>query len=675
MDSSAFVPGRGLASFAVVCVLTGLAGLGCGQVLDGPPEVRRKALPLEVSPPERVSLLVRLEPRADRAPLTRWLTGLGARVAYAYTLVPDLVAVRDVPSVDVPRLVSVPGVLAVLPDRRESASLNASVAEMKATPKMLGDAGVAADGEGVTVCIVATGIDAKHSCFPKGVVVAQKDFVADDGVAGDDNGHGTHVAGIVACRKPQYRGVAPGATLAVAKVLGADGSGSSSDILAGIDWCVSQAGATVINLSLGGGASMGDCGDDPEAQALDAAAALGVVPVVASGNEARKNQVSHPACAPRAIAVGAVYDVAMPPQELSVCTDPTPVAGKVACFSNGSPTLDVVAPGAAITSAAPGGGWATMSGTSMAAPHVAGLVALMRSQEPALSVEDVRRRLWSLSTDAGAKGFDDRYGHGRVDAVKALTKGATITCTVDSDCASGGACSLPRCQGGFCTTAPACDDHDACTKEACTAGGCAVTALAIDDGLAGTADSCDACTGPTHTPTSAGCGDTCAGAAQLHVGQTVSGNTKGRAKDYSNRCASGWTQPGPDVAYRVTLKAREHVRIRVTPTASWDPSVYVLAATKSGSTCTVKRCLAGVDLDGDGQESLDGFTAPADGDYFVIVDTWSKDGGGPFSLAIEPMCFPDEVGRPCDDHDGCTDKDTCQVGGSCVGTTPWWNSP
>ena len=257
-------------------------------------------------------------------------------------------------------------------------------------------------GNGIKVCIVDTGVDDSHPSLNP--LIAQYDYVNNDGDATDDEGHGTHVAGIVASRDSVYKGVAPDASLMAVKVLDSTGSGFMSTVIVGIDWCVVN-GADVINLSLGGGAFTNTCDSDPSAIAVNNAVTQGVVVVAASGNNGYINAISAPACASQAITVGAVDNG----------------DGRTS-FSNEGPQLDVVAPGVNISSLnAPidGGGFTSKTGTSMATPHVAGLAALLLETDPSLSPIQVSSTIKNTSLDLGATGFDTIYGFGRIQAYNA----------------------------------------------------------------------------------------------------------------------------------------------------------------------------------------------------------------------------------------------------------------
>ncbi|SEU13996.1 Serine protease, subtilisin family [Stigmatella erecta] len=205
-------------------------------------------------------------------------------------------------------------------------------------------------GAGVNVYIIDTGIETSHSQFG-GRASGDYTAVADGNGTNDCNGHGTHVAGTVG---GATWGVAKAARLHGVRVLGCNGSGSISGVIAGVDWVTAnRIKPAVANMSLGGSPN----------PALDTAVsnsiASGVTYVIAAGNSYIDACYPSPARVPEAITVGA-----------SDSTDST------ASFSNWGPCLDVFAPGVAITSAYLGGGSATLDGTSMAAPHVAGVAAL-----------------------------------------------------------------------------------------------------------------------------------------------------------------------------------------------------------------------------------------------------------------------------------------------------------
>ncbi|MBI2661041.1 S8 family serine peptidase, partial [Candidatus Woesearchaeota archaeon] len=233
-------------------------------------------------------------------------------------------------------------------------------------------AGMNITGKGETVCIIDTGVDYTHpalgGCFGAGCkVIGGYDFVNNDNDPIDDQGHGTHVAGIVASTNDPYTGIAPEANIVAIKVLDSTGSGSSENVINGIDWCVNNASKfniSVISMSLGAGSYANstycDTSDTATADVIHNAIARNISVVVAAGNDGSLTGVSDPACISNVTVVGS-----------------TDKANQMSPYNRwGLPML--VAPGSNITSAQNGGGFVTFSGTSMATPMIAGAFALLR---------------------------------------------------------------------------------------------------------------------------------------------------------------------------------------------------------------------------------------------------------------------------------------------------------
>ena len=217
----------------------------------------------------------------------------------------------------------------------------------------------------------------------------------------DDNGHGTHVAGIAAALDNDIGvvGVAPGANLYAVKVLDKNGSGAMSNVIKGIDWVTQNAPALnikVANMSLGGsGSDDGNCGksnNDPLHQAICNSVAKGITYVVAAGNSGVDAKNTIPAAYAEVITVSALADT----DGLWGGLGPVSNYGAddtFATFSNYGQGVDLIAPGVNILSTYLNGGYATLSGTSMATPHVAGAAALYLAQNPGASPQQVRQAL------------------------------------------------------------------------------------------------------------------------------------------------------------------------------------------------------------------------------------------------------------------------------------------
>ncbi len=253
---------------------------------------------------------------------------------------------------------------------------------------------------GVTIAVVDTGVDYNHPDL-KDKCVAGYNFVDRSSDPMDDHGHGTHVAGIAAAVGNNSTGVAGvdwKARVLPVKVLNAQGAGYDSDVAEGIRYAADH-GAKVINLSLG----------SPDysytlAEAVNYAWNKGALVVAASGNNG--SSVNYPAAFDRVVAVGALDS-----------------NDSIAYFSNRGPELDLTAPGVSILSTIPGS-YGKMSGTSMASPVVAGCASLLLAANPGYTPAQVKEALESGAVDLGATGFDELYGHGKVDAFAALTGSA-----------------------------------------------------------------------------------------------------------------------------------------------------------------------------------------------------------------------------------------------------------
>lgn len=241
------------------------------------------------------------------------------------------------------------------------------------------------------IAVLDTGIDSDHPNLEDFVDTSLgESFVGGD--TDDGAGHGTHVAGTIASYG-DVSGVMQETTLIPVKVLDDDGSGSMYNIQQGITHAASE-DADVINMSLGGGEY-----DDAMEEAIETANDQGTVVVAATGNDSIQD-VSYPAAYDNTIAVG------------SVTSDESRSS-----FSNYGEELDVMAPGSDIYSTTPNENYETMSGTSMATPHVVGVMGLIRSADADISVDDATSIVKETAEDAGS---ELEYGHGIVDANEAV---------------------------------------------------------------------------------------------------------------------------------------------------------------------------------------------------------------------------------------------------------------
>ena len=256
-------------------------------------------------------------------------------------------------------------------------------------------------GDPVKVAIVDTGIDVKHLDLAENIKGGMSAVLYTRKYT-DDNGHGTHVAGITAALDNSIGvvGVGPGIDLYSVKVLDRNGSGYISDIIEGLGWC-QTADMDVVNMSLGTSSYIQSFRD-----AVSALYASGTVIVAAAGNDGIGSAVNYPAAFAEVIAVSA-----------------TTQSDALAYFTCTGPQIELAAPGYQIYSTYRGGGYATLSGTSMASPHVAGVAALVIASDAdgVWSPADVRARLRATAEDLGAGGWDTGYGYGLVRADLAIT--------------------------------------------------------------------------------------------------------------------------------------------------------------------------------------------------------------------------------------------------------------
>jgi subtilisin len=334
--------------------------------------------------------------------------GHGGVLKYSYTLIPTIAA--SIPEAAITGLLHNPHVTRIELDRKVYA-IDAELDDAWGVKRI--GAGLVHDvgnrGTGVRIAIIDTGIDYTHPDLDANYKGGY-DFFNNDSDPKDDHGHGTHVAGSVAAEDNGIGvvGVAPEAELYALKILGANGTGYSSDMIAAMQWAVDH-DIEVANLSLGSSANLGV---QVEA-AFDNAEAAGIVTVAAAGNSGnpngKGNNVEWPARYNSVIAVAAI--------------------GKNdnrARFSSTGDQVEVAAPGVDIRSTYPDNQYATGSGTSMASPHVTGTAGLIMAAGISDTSgngqvnDEVRQVMNDTAVDLGPVGWDTLYGSGLVDAYAAV---------------------------------------------------------------------------------------------------------------------------------------------------------------------------------------------------------------------------------------------------------------
>lgn len=263
----------------------------------------------------------------------------------------------------------------------------------------------------VVIAIIDSGVDLKHPDLQSNLTAGFNVLSNGQTPPQDDNGHGTHAAGIAAAATDNNTGVAgacPRCKIMPIKALDQEGAGTGFDVAMAVVWAVDN-GAKIINMSLGGPES-----DLTLERAVQYALSRGVSVVVAAGNE-NTDTPMYPAALPGVISVGSVD-----------------TSKKRSSFSNYGTWVSVMAPGSGILSTMPMNSvfmtsnegylneYDLMDGTSMAAPMVAGVLGLIKSRHPQLSPAQLKARLEGSSIDLGAPGYDAEFGNGMVDAPRAI---------------------------------------------------------------------------------------------------------------------------------------------------------------------------------------------------------------------------------------------------------------
>jgi hypothetical protein len=261
-------------------------------------------------------------------------------------------------------------------------------------------------GAGVRIAIIDTGVSKQH---PDLTIAGGKSFVEGSASYHDNNGHGTHVAGIIAAQNNGIGsvGVAPGAEIYAIKSLDEEGDGNQADVIAGIEWAIEN-NIDIINLSI-----TSPFATNGLRSIIEKANDKGILVIAASGNDETGNgqignDIMYPARYPTVIGVGAINKEKVKPS-----------------FSYMGPSLEYAAPGERVYSTYVGGngtdnGYAYMSGTSMATPYVAGVLALYKEAFPSLSIQTLKKITSRSALDLGTQGRDPVYGYGLIQSPSML---------------------------------------------------------------------------------------------------------------------------------------------------------------------------------------------------------------------------------------------------------------
>lgn len=315
-----------------------------------------------------------------------------------------------------------------------------ALSKIKAT-----DAWSITSGTGVTIAIIDTGIDLTHEDLAANVVTGGNMIACGKRAktcntnGQDDQGHGSHVAGIAAAVANNGKGVvgvAPGAKLMPVKVLDKDGSGTADDLAEGIRFAVDK-GAKVLNLSLGWLSGQGTVikilgSLTPVYSAIDYAWSKGAVLVVAAGNDSVP-LCAEPAAHPKVVCVGSTDNndlIATYSNSGDIDVTAPGGFGSLFCEDFSRDILSTIWAGSSMDCQGPASnnpshifltGYETLAGTSMATPHVAGVAALIFAKNPGFTNQQVIDKLKASCDDLGSPGYDPVYGAGRVNALRAVS--------------------------------------------------------------------------------------------------------------------------------------------------------------------------------------------------------------------------------------------------------------
>lgn len=442
--------GRRFASalLAVAVAMPALARPAAAATLSVPAPVAVSSPAPAHAAPEQPRILVHFRSDATAAERERAIASVGGSVdrvldAIAVTRVAlPIPATEDQTGLTALRLARDPAVVSVEPDSTGSVQFTPNDSYWLTDPSFgLGQWGlretqtdkawdIVRGAPLVTVAVIDTGIDANHPdlagvTLPGLTLVSSPDPSCAPGTTVDDNGHGTHVAGLIAANGNNGQGIAGaafGVRILPVKALDCTGSGLLSDVASGVMWATDH-GARIINISLGSSSAQATLQD-----AIRYAVAHNVLVVAAAGNcgvvSTRCTSVNEPQ-----------YPGAYPEVFAVAATDQNDVHPS---FSNVDAYVAISAPGVRIWSTTPTypttlsranpstATYAAFSGTSQASPLVAAIAALLLSREPTLTVAQLTDRLRATADDVGTVGTDPTFGAGRLNAFRAVTASSTV---------------------------------------------------------------------------------------------------------------------------------------------------------------------------------------------------------------------------------------------------------
>lgn len=382
-------------------VIVSLLMVGCSQFLEKvgvvPPNSEQELVGDKAPPGQGLARVIIGFTKPPQAAEEALIKGVGGKIKTTYRMIPAIAA--QVPEQAIEALKKNPNVTQIEMDTRMYAyeeSSNWGIAAIGADIAHLNNF----LGEGIEVAIIDTGIDYTHAELSSSYAGGY-DFVNLDNDPADDNGHGTHVAGIIAADN-QAIGVAPNTALYALKVLDSEGLGYVSDIISALQWASDPNGngkaedrLDIVNMSFGA-----EVGNIFLRWACRLAERDGLLLVAAAGNG---GTVGYPAAYDTVIAVSA-----------------TNSSDELAYFSSIGPEVELAAPGMDIYSTIPGNSYDSWSGTSMACPHVVGAAVLVWAANPGWSNDQVRSQLTSTAEDIGLTSYEQGYGLVNVAAALGL---------------------------------------------------------------------------------------------------------------------------------------------------------------------------------------------------------------------------------------------------------------